>query len=149
MIETSPSELIKLGAVLFHAGHGLVVLAGRRPAGTQRAEADENTWSHPRFQQILWDDPSISSIGPGQSVITSHSVRRICMEAGPKKWPLFPDSHRAPELDLILSDEGGARGMVEEDATEASFCQRAPERLPCVRPDTRVRTRTAFGWPLM
>ena len=31
-------------------------------------EADEDTWSHPKFQQILWDDPSVSSIGPGQSV---------------------------------------------------------------------------------
>jgi|GEM_PF-5273271 len=90
MIETSPSELIKL-----FEGRFWNMLdtdwSSWRDAYLQQVrnvqEADENTWSHPRFQQILWDDPSISSIGPGQSVITSHSVRRICMEAGSQKWP--------------------------------------------------------------
>ncbi|MGI4746200.1 MAG: McrB family protein [Janthinobacterium lividum] len=31
-------------------------------------EADETTWLRHDFQQQLWDDPSISTIGPGQSV---------------------------------------------------------------------------------
>lgn len=31
-------------------------------------EADEEMWSRPDFQQRLWDDASVSSIGPGQSV---------------------------------------------------------------------------------
>lgn len=71
MIATSASELIKL-----FEGRFRIMLdtdwASWRDAYVQQVrtvqEADEDTWLHPKFQQILWDDPSVSSIGPGQSV---------------------------------------------------------------------------------
>jgi len=71
VIEISASELIQLFEGRFRT---LVETewSSWRDAYVEHArtvqEADEDTWSRPRFQQLLWDDASISSIGPGQSV---------------------------------------------------------------------------------
>lgn len=71
MIETSASELVKLFEgrfrTLLNTDWSLWRDAYVQQVRTVQ-EADEQTWSNPKFQQILWDDPSVSSIGPGQSV---------------------------------------------------------------------------------
>ena len=47
-------------------------------------EADEQTWSRPDFQQRLWDDASVSSIGPGQSVtvVSAYDDRELAAPGG-------------------------------------------------------------------
>lgn len=82
MIATSASELIKL-----FEGRFRIMLdtdwASWRDAYVQQVrtvqEADVDTWSRPEFQQFLWDDPSVSSIGPGQSgtLVSAYDDRSI------------------------------------------------------------------------
>jgi hypothetical protein len=45
------------------------------------AQADSEAWAIPAFQQRLWDDASVSSIGPGQSVTLVEAYTGSCPPA--------------------------------------------------------------------
>ncbi|PVE52693.1 ATPase [Arthrobacter sp. TPD3018] len=138
MIETSPPELIKLFEGRFRNMLD-TDWSSWRDAYVQQVrtvqEADENTWSQPRFQQILWDDPSVSSIGPGQSVtvVGAYDDRRLAAV-------LFQARGTLEGLPL------DQRGAALDDLYQSVLAQVHPRYTPR-RPKARLARMLAAMFP--
>jgi 5-methylcytosine-specific restriction enzyme B len=68
-------------------------------------DADQRTWLRPDFQQRLWDDTSVSSIGPGQSVtlVKAYDDQELATFLFQKRGSLaeMPLDERGPALESI------------------------------------------------
>ena len=138
MIGTSASELTKL-----FDGRFRTMLdtdwSSWRDAYVQQVrtvqEADEDTWSHPKLQQILWDDPSVSSIGPGQSVTLVSAYDDRSLAAG-----LFQARGSIEGLPL------DQRGAALDDLYQSVLAQVHPRYTPR-RPKARLARMLAAMFP--